>query len=88
MVSKNEENRENNSIIKLAQPYGVFHTENYEDDLAVIIKNEGLGPLIIRDFVIYQGDDEYRYQDLYECLSPFGDSNIEWSTFRTTLPGS
>jgi hypothetical protein len=57
---------------------------DYEDDLFVCVRNTGVGPLIVENFVASDGDSEW---DAIISLIPKPPKEISWSTFTQDIDG-
>lgn len=83
LISRIEGVREDNSIIKLAQPYGIIETDNYENLLSVRITNGGLGPMIIKEIKICNSNTKLESSNLIDHMP--NNEHVEWSDWKQNL---
>lgn len=65
-IAKNEENRAQNSFKDSVRPLALFYFDIADDFLSIQLHNVGLGPLILKEFSIF--DAENQYKDLKEII--------------------
>jgi hypothetical protein len=65
---------------KSVLPLGVISLANYENDLRIKIKNNGVGPLIIQEIKTYKNGNFKNYP-----IDWFENENIIWKTFQKNL---
>jgi len=81
LVHRLETKREHDMV----RPFAYINVGDYEDDIYVKIQNHGLGPMVIKKFICYAGDDtENATVDLVDLVTDL--NSVIWTTFTINGP--
>ena len=69
---------------KSLTPIANILTADYENELAVTIRNTGVGPLLVERFTVSDGEQK---EDNVVCLMPQLPEGIYWTTFSPNIEG-
>ena len=68
------------------KPVGIFPIADYENEITLKLRNNGLGPLLVKDFEITSAGKVLETKNLVE-LMPKLPQGIYWDTFSRISPG-